>query len=159
MHRDHWFSRTVQALSEHMRLARPSLVRMCCVMTFVRCVQVKAAEEQSKPVILINPILKDLPGAGGVMGIRGRDVRLAFEDSFVVAYHFRLLYFSGFIYPIMGALRFSFGEKWQVRTPLASTYDNLLARSVTWCKCRQLVLGGCRQGDVCSLLVLSIAYV
>lgn len=33
-------------------------------------VQVDAAEEQGKAVILINPKLVDIPSSGGVMGVR-----------------------------------------------------------------------------------------
>ncbi len=41
---------------------------------------------------------------------------MAFADSFVVAYHFRLLYLSSqCIYPIMGALRRVYGQDWEVR--------------------------------------------
>ena len=33
-------------------------------------VQVDEAERQDKAVILINPVLKDIPSAAGVMGVR-----------------------------------------------------------------------------------------
>ena len=46
---------------------------------------------------------------------RGRAERMAFADSFVQAYHFRLLYLSSaMMYPIMGAMRHSYGKPWQV---------------------------------------------
>ena len=41
---------------------------------------------------------------------------MAFADSFVPAYHFRLLYMSSaMVFPIMGALRKAYGSDWQVR--------------------------------------------
>ena len=41
---------------------------------------------------------------------------MAFADSFVPAYHFRLLYMSSaMVFPIMGALRKAYGGDWQVR--------------------------------------------
>jgi Domain of unknown function (DUF1995) len=79
------------------------------------CAQVEEAEARGKAVILINPILRDIPSSGGIMGVRGRDSRLAFEQTLAPAYHFRLLYFSGSWYPILGALRYAHGGKWQVR--------------------------------------------
>ena len=35
-----------------------------------RCAQANAAVEQQKTLILFNPLLKDLPSASGVMGVR-----------------------------------------------------------------------------------------
>ena len=46
---------------------------------------------------------------------RGRADRMAFAKTFEPAYHFRLLYLPGVLYPIMGALRYCAGESWQVR--------------------------------------------
>ncbi len=46
---------------------------------------------------------------------RGRAERMAFAKTFEPAYHFRLLYLPGQLYPIMGALRYCAGESWQVR--------------------------------------------
>jgi adenylate kinase len=73
-----------------------------------------AVEAAGKSVILINPVLKDIPGAAGVMGISGREGRMKFAESFEPVYHFRLLYVSGTFYPIKGALRKTFAGKWQV---------------------------------------------
>lgn len=57
-------------------------------------------------------------GIGGLIRCgccRGRAERMAFADSFVQAYHFRLLYLSSaMMYPIMGAMRHSYGKPWQV---------------------------------------------
>lgn len=77
--------------------------------------QVEAAEKAGQSVILVNPILKDIPGHSGIMGIRGRETRIKFADSFETVYHFRLLYVSGYFYPIMGAIRKSFESAWKVR--------------------------------------------
>lgn len=79
--------------------------------------QVEAAEAKEKQMVLINPRLKDMPSHSGIMGVRGREGRLALADSFRDAYHFRLLFFSGSYYPIMGAMRYEYGGKWQVRPP------------------------------------------
>jgi len=75
---------------------------------------VAAAEEKGKTVITLNGNLKDIPSHSGVMGIRGREDRMAFASSFKLAYHFRLLFLPGFTYPIMGALRYSYGQDWEV---------------------------------------------
>ncbi|KAL5772755.1 hypothetical protein ACOSP7_012366 [Xanthoceras sorbifolium] len=61
-----------------------------------------------RPVILINPKLKDLPGSSGVMQTMGRDKRLEYAASFESCYFFRLLYYAGTQYPIMGALRMTY---------------------------------------------------
>ncbi|KAI6682390.1 hypothetical protein NL676_036271 [Syzygium grande] len=61
-----------------------------------------------RPVILINPRLKDLPGSSGIMQTMGRDKRLEYAASFENCYFFRLLYYAGTQYPIMGALRMSY---------------------------------------------------
>lgn len=62
----------------------------------------------SRPVILINPRLKDLPASSGIMQTMGREKRLEYAASFENCYHFRLLYYAGTQYPIMGALRMSY---------------------------------------------------
>ncbi|OMO52336.1 Adenylate kinase [Corchorus capsularis] len=59
----------------------------------------------NRPVILINPRLKDLPGSSGIMQTMGRDKRLEYAASFESCYFFRLLYYAGTQYPIMGAIR------------------------------------------------------
>lgn len=74
----------------------------------------EAVNEAGKSVILVNPILKDIPGHSGVMGVSGRSSRVKFAASFEWVYHFRLLYVSGYVYPIKGALRKSFEGPWQV---------------------------------------------
>ncbi|KAH8966999.1 hypothetical protein BDL97_03G054900 [Sphagnum fallax] len=60
----------------------------------------------NRPVIIVNPRLKDVPGSGGVMQTMGRDKRMEFAESFYTCYNFRLLYTSGTLYPILGALRY-----------------------------------------------------
>ncbi|GFQ04391.1 adenylate kinase 5 chloroplastic [Phtheirospermum japonicum] len=59
-----------------------------------------------RPVILVNPRLKDLPGSSGIMQTMGRDKRLEYAASFEICYLFRLLYYAGTQYPIMGALSY-----------------------------------------------------
>lgn len=50
---------------------------------------------------------------------------MAFADSFVVAYHFRLLYLSSqCMYPIMGALRKVHGQDWEVNSFLCILLEN-----------------------------------
>ncbi|PPD98259.1 hypothetical protein GOBAR_DD04686 [Gossypium barbadense] len=61
-----------------------------------------------RPVILINPRLKDLPGSSGIMQTMGRDKRLEYAASFESCYFFRLLYYAGTQYPIMGAIRMTY---------------------------------------------------
>ena len=51
-------------------------------------------EAAGRPVIIINPNLKDRPSSGGVMQVRGRGDRIAFAESFKDVYNFRLLYAS-----------------------------------------------------------------
>ncbi|KAG7942654.1 hypothetical protein I3843_16G114800 [Carya illinoinensis] len=68
----------------------------------------------NRPVILINPRLKDLPGSSGVMQTMGRDKRLEYAASFENCYFFRLLYYAGTQYPIMGALRMSFPYRYEL---------------------------------------------
>ncbi|KAK9791634.1 hypothetical protein WJX73_009343 [Symbiochloris irregularis] len=76
---------------------------------------VHAAEDQDKTLVLLNPVLKDIPSADAVMGIRGRKERVALTNSFQAAYHFRLLYMSSaMMYPIMGALRHCYDGPWEV---------------------------------------------
>lgn len=67
-----------------------------------------------RPVILINPRLKDLPGSSGVMQTMGRDKRLEYAASFDSCYAFRLLYYAGTQYPIMGALRMSYPYGYEI---------------------------------------------
>ncbi|XP_052200243.1 adenylate kinase 5, chloroplastic isoform X3 [Diospyros lotus] len=68
----------------------------------------------SRPVILINPRLKDLPGSSGIMQTMGRDKRLEYAASFENCYFFRLLYYAGTQYPIMGALRMSYPYEYEL---------------------------------------------
>ncbi|CAM6129907.1 unnamed protein product [Calypogeia fissa] len=67
-----------------------------------------------RPVIIVNPRLKDLPGSGGVMQVRGREKRLEFVGSFFTCYHFRLLYQSATLYPILGAIRRAYPSLYQI---------------------------------------------
>ncbi|MQM05921.1 hypothetical protein Taro_038736 [Colocasia esculenta] len=68
----------------------------------------------NRPVILINPRLKDLPGSSGIMQTMGRDNRLEYAASFENCYFFRLLYYAGTLYPIMGAIRMSYPSNYEL---------------------------------------------
>ncbi|EPS67194.1 hypothetical protein M569_07579, partial [Genlisea aurea] len=67
-----------------------------------------------RPVVLVNPRLKDLPSSSGVMQTMGRDKRLEYSGSFESCYLFRLLYYAGTQYPIMGALRMSYPSEYEL---------------------------------------------
>uniref|UniRef100_A0A7N0T106 adenylate kinase n=1 Tax=Kalanchoe fedtschenkoi TaxID=63787 RepID=A0A7N0T106_KALFE len=67
-----------------------------------------------RPVILVNPRLQDLPGSSGIMQTMGRDKRLEYAASFENCYFFRLLYYAGTQYPIMGALRMSHPYRYEL---------------------------------------------
>ncbi|CAI9097474.1 OLC1v1033907C1 [Oldenlandia corymbosa var. corymbosa] len=68
----------------------------------------------NRPVVLINPRLRDVPGASGNMQTMGREKRLEYAASFEICYFFRLLYYSGTQYPIMGALRMSYPHAYEL---------------------------------------------
>lgn len=68
----------------------------------------------NRPVILVNPRLKDLPGSSGIMQTMGRDKRLEYAASFENCYFFRLLYYAGTQYPIMAALRMSYPYRYEL---------------------------------------------
>lgn len=78
-----------------------------------------------RPLIIVNPRLKDLPSSAGVMQIRGREKRMEFAASFFSCYNFRLLYVSGTQYPIMGALRMAYPSQYEIykRVDLESTKE------------------------------------
>ncbi|TXG60817.1 hypothetical protein EZV62_012180 [Acer yangbiense] len=76
-----------------------------CIIDDLRAMTESAGK---RPVILINPKLKDLPGSSGVMQTMGRNKRLEYAASFESCYFFRLLYYMGTQYPIMGALRMTY---------------------------------------------------
>ena len=73
-----------------------------------------AAEASGKQIILLNAKLGDVPSSGGIMGVRGRQDRQDYIKTFFPGYHFRLLYLGAGPYPIMGALRHTFGGPWEV---------------------------------------------
>jgi adenylate kinase len=82
---------------------QPSLEAMC-----------EAAGD--RPVVLLNPNLVDIPSAGNVMQVRGREERLEFVDQFKEIYHFRLLYRKPYFHPIFGCLRYTYPNsgRWEV---------------------------------------------
>ncbi|XP_039164988.1 adenylate kinase 5, chloroplastic-like [Eucalyptus grandis] len=59
-----------------------------------------------RPVILINPRLKDLPSSSGIMQTMGQNKRLEYAASFENCYFFRLLYYAGTQYPIMAVQKY-----------------------------------------------------
>ena len=71
---------------------------------------------------------------------RGRKERMDFADSFITAYHFRLLYLSSqCMYPIMGALRKFYGKDWEVSHPTNHDYSNFPEEEVlVTCVCHKL---------------------
>eukprot|EP01024_Parvocaulis_polyphysoides_P037228 TRINITY_DN33154_c0_g1_i1.p1 TRINITY_DN33154_c0_g1~~TRINITY_DN33154_c0_g1_i1.p1 ORF type:complete len:283 (-),score=19.72 TRINITY_DN33154_c0_g1_i1:288-1031(-) len=87
---------------------------------------VNKAEEQGKACILINPILKDVPSSAGLMGVRGRKERIQFVESFVFAYQFRHIFFGPTIHPIMGAVRYSYGRKYELYKRIDIDYKQRL---------------------------------
>ncbi|XP_004488951.1 adenylate kinase 5, chloroplastic [Cicer arietinum] len=82
-----------------------------CIIDDLRAMT-SAAEH--RPVILINARLKDLPASSGIMQTMGRDQRLKYAASFESCYFFRLLYYAGTQYPIMGALRMSYPYRYDL---------------------------------------------
>ncbi|KAL1325564.1 hypothetical protein HN51_035620 [Arachis hypogaea] len=82
-----------------------------CIIDDLRAMT-NAAEH--RPVILINARLKDLPGSSGIMQTMGRDQRLKYAASFESCYFFRLLYYAGTQYPIMGAIRMSYPYRYEL---------------------------------------------
>jgi adenylate kinase len=46
----------------------------------------------SRPILLVNPRLDDIPSANAVMQVRGREERMAYAASYEEIYHFRLIY-------------------------------------------------------------------
>lgn len=76
----------------------------------------------SRPVILINPRLKDLPGSSGIMQTIGRDKRLEYAASFENCYFFRLLYYAGTQYPIMGAIRMTYSNQYELYKRVDESY-------------------------------------
>ncbi|XP_015893147.2 adenylate kinase 5, chloroplastic [Ziziphus jujuba] len=68
----------------------------------------------NRPVVLVNPRLKDLPGSSGIMQTMGREKRLEYAASFESCYNFRLLYYAGTQYPIMGALRMAYPYRYEL---------------------------------------------
>lgn len=85
-------------------------------------------EQPNKKIIMINPRLGDIPSSAGVMGIRGRQERQDFIASFLVAYHFRLLYIGMGPYPIMGALRHEYKSTWDVYRRIEAVTEGGLRR-------------------------------
>ena len=57
-----------------------------------------------RPIILINPDLKDKISSAGQQSVRGRQARIDFAKTFQTCFHFQNIYVSGTSYfPILGA--------------------------------------------------------
>uniref|UniRef100_A0A7I4CI31 DUF1995 domain-containing protein n=1 Tax=Physcomitrium patens TaxID=3218 RepID=A0A7I4CI31_PHYPA len=67
-----------------------------------------------RPVIILNPKLKDIPASGGIMQVGGRQERMEFAESFFTCYNFRLMYTSGTQYPIVGAFRMAYPGPYEI---------------------------------------------
>ncbi|KAG8468809.1 hypothetical protein KFE25_007327 [Diacronema lutheri] len=90
-------------------LAPQSMQGVCIVGPLQRLVA--DAEAVGAKVCLVNPALRDIPSAAGVMQVKGRAERIAFAASFADVYTFRCLFFAGrFAFPIVGALRYSLAD-------------------------------------------------
>ncbi|THU71688.1 hypothetical protein C4D60_Mb04t04130 [Musa balbisiana] len=76
----------------------------------------------NRPVILVNPRLKDMPASSGIMQTMGREKRLEYAASFENCYFFRLLYYAGTQYPIMGALRMSYPHGYELYKRIDESY-------------------------------------
>ncbi|KAL3535961.1 hypothetical protein ACH5RR_004422 [Cinchona calisaya] len=88
----------------------------------------------ARPVVLVNPRLKDVPSSSGIMQIMGREKRLEYAASFEICYFFRLLYYAGTQYPIMGALRMSYPYTYELykridESPGKEKYESLASFS------------------------------
>ncbi|KAG6500716.1 hypothetical protein ZIOFF_040566 [Zingiber officinale] len=62
----------------------------------------------------VGTLTADLPASSGIMQTMGRAERLEYAASFENCYSFRLLYYSGTQYPIMGALRMSYPQGYEL---------------------------------------------
>eukprot|EP00241_Pyramimonas_parkeae_P006930 CAMPEP_0114252044 /NCGR_PEP_ID=MMETSP0058-20121206/15613_1 /TAXON_ID=36894 /ORGANISM="Pyramimonas parkeae, CCMP726" /LENGTH=326 /DNA_ID=CAMNT_0001365925 /DNA_START=170 /DNA_END=1151 /DNA_ORIENTATION=+ len=78
-----------------------------------------------RPVLIFNQKMTDIQSAGGVMSTRGRQGRIDFTNMFETVYHFRLLYNKPYFFPIYGALRYVYGEQWEIykRTTITKTVE------------------------------------
>ncbi|CAM8911379.1 unnamed protein product [Rhodiola kirilowii] len=95
-------------------VAPQNAVGNCIIGVSVLDLQAMTTAAGKRPVILINPRLQDLPGSSGIMQTMGRDKRLEYAASFEICYFFRLLYYAGTQYPIMGALRMSHPYRYEL---------------------------------------------
>jgi hypothetical protein len=81
------------------------------------CMQMVERVGRSRPIILLNPRLTDVPSAAGVMGAGGRAGRVAFLANMSYPFYMRLLYDTGTLYPLRGILFRRHREKWQLWSP------------------------------------------
>ncbi|KAI4344239.1 hypothetical protein L6164_011487 [Bauhinia variegata] len=90
-----------------------------CIIDDLRAMTTAA---EHRPVVLVNARLKDLPGSSGIMQTMGRDKRLEYAASFESCYFFRLLYYAGTQYPIMGAIRMSYPYRYELYKRVDESY-------------------------------------
>jgi len=105
-------------------LLAPQNIVGCSIMEDLEAMADKC-NANDKAIVLLNPKLSDRLSAGGVMGIRGRSERINFAQTFESVGHFRLLYKQGTFFPIVGALRYQAGDRWEIydRVDLPPTAD------------------------------------
>lgn len=78
---------------------------------------VARCQQQGCCVVLLNPLLEDVPSPNGVMQVQGRADRIDFVQSFECIYWFSLIFKRPALFPIYGCLRMSVGGtdgKWVV---------------------------------------------
>jgi len=84
--------------------------------SIIQPLQEMVAAAGDRPVIIINPDLKDKVSSDGQQSVRGRQQRLEFANRFRPIFHFQCIYLSGTSYfPILGAKALmSASEPWIV---------------------------------------------
>lgn len=81
---------------------------------------------RSRPIILINPRLSDVPSAAGVMQVHGRAERTDFMSAVSFTFYLRLLFDAGTQYPLRAILCRQYPEPWQLWRPNADdTYNEI----------------------------------
>ncbi|GJD06136.1 Adenylate kinase 5, chloroplastic [Galdieria sulphuraria] len=94
----------------------------CIVITPTNAVSTPITEQlfqltqkySNKPILLINPSLKDVPSTDGIMQVRGRKERMEFIETFEDVFYLRPLYKTGTLYPIQGVLLRKYPSPWEV---------------------------------------------
>lgn len=71
----------------------------------------------TRPIVLINPRLRDIPSAAGVMGVGGRAARGEFLGNMSYPFYLRLLYDTATLFPLRGIMYHEHGSPWQLWRP------------------------------------------